>query len=158
MTEIRGHRLDRGCGAVFANDRPRTCPVCREKFRYTNAWVYRRGQKIFCSWRCVRAWDKGAEAKQQEKHERVGGRISNPTSRMSVTVTGGWTESAEGCRARIEYCRALKEKYRDKLKAYQDPDGRAAYNTAAAAKRWELREAEARRELEKYGGMQNVTD
>ena len=36
------------------------CPVCRKRFPvlYPSIWAYRRGDSFFCSWTCLRAYDK----------------------------------------------------------------------------------------------------
>lgn len=38
------------------------CPVCRKKYWKGNEWAYKSGytnrERFFCSWKCLRAWEK----------------------------------------------------------------------------------------------------
>lgn len=44
------------------------CPTCGKRFEHTNDWAFWRGyvkhKRFFCSWGCVRAWDKKHPAKK----------------------------------------------------------------------------------------------
>ena len=44
-----------------------TCGKCGKEFviLYPHLWSYRREDKVFCSWKCLRAWDRGKEAGEE---------------------------------------------------------------------------------------------
>ena len=51
------------------------CPVCGKKFiMYSSQWVYKRfyidAELVFCSWKCLRAWEKDHEGRK-ERNERI---------------------------------------------------------------------------------------
>jgi len=63
----------------------RNCPVCGKRFNiiYFEEWAYRREfsektgkdarshRLLFCSWSCVRKWDKQREEEKQDKREKL---------------------------------------------------------------------------------------
>ena len=45
--------------ANTGGNRERVCPICGKTFLLESTeWVYRRGKKTFCTWSCMRAFDK----------------------------------------------------------------------------------------------------
>jgi len=44
-----------------------TCGKCGKEFviLYPHLWSYKREDKVFCSWKCLRAWDRGKEAGEE---------------------------------------------------------------------------------------------
>lgn len=49
------------------------CRICRKSFDvlYPELWVYRRGSKWFCSWGCMRKYDRREEPEKEEAKERM---------------------------------------------------------------------------------------
>lgn len=56
-------RLHAAAGLIRYSERPRKCPTCKKKFHPTPEWGYKRNDRCFCSWTCVRAWDREHERK-----------------------------------------------------------------------------------------------
>ena len=56
--------------------REKICTMCGKKFfQQSSDWAYRRYdgkfEKMFCSWRCVREWEKGHKETLRERKERM---------------------------------------------------------------------------------------
>lgn len=45
----------------------RKCPLCGSDFIVPDAdvWAYRRGNKMLCSWHCVREYDRKTKTKKR---------------------------------------------------------------------------------------------
>lgn len=50
----------------------RKCPLCGSDFIVPDAdvWVYRRGNKMLCSWHCVREYDRKTKTKKHKRADR----------------------------------------------------------------------------------------
>ena len=56
--------------------REKKCPQCGKKFyQQSSSWAYRKyigpAEKVFCSWKCVREWEKGHKETLRERKERM---------------------------------------------------------------------------------------
>ena len=51
----------------------RKCPMCGKEFVTRNAleWAYRRNNKVFCSWHCLREYDKGSKPRKADQRDKI---------------------------------------------------------------------------------------
>jgi len=51
----------------------RKCPQCGKEFFVRNAleWAYRRSNKLYCSWHCVREYDAGSKTRKIDTREKI---------------------------------------------------------------------------------------
>lgn len=50
----------------------RICPICKKNFSPPNVteWAYKVPNKVFCSWTCMRKYEKTQEAKKSKKRTK----------------------------------------------------------------------------------------
>ena len=46
------------------------CPICKKLFFPTPGWVYKLGNKIYCSYKCYRVDQKKKEEKENERRAK----------------------------------------------------------------------------------------
>ena len=51
----------------------RKCPMCGKEFfvRDANDWVYKRNSQYFCSWHCLRNYEKGSKTRKIDQREKI---------------------------------------------------------------------------------------
>ena len=64
---IKGHTLINHCmGGAVLYTHTRKCAQCGQSFEMTKEHAYKRVKRdhyaVFCSWSCMRAWDRDREA------------------------------------------------------------------------------------------------
>jgi len=66
------------------------CSSCGKEFYmlYPALWAYKKGQRVFCSWRCLRAYEKGMH--QEIRSERSMSKLSEKSRRaIEIAMDGG---------------------------------------------------------------------
>ena len=78
----------------------RKCPVCGKKFLGYDTWVYKRNERMYCSWGCLRKHDRrarvGKTTKRMEESEReeVARRLSRGEKPSEIAEKVGVTLGA----------------------------------------------------------------
>lgn len=115
---------------VSANEQmKKKCPICGTKFIANSQYVYKRNDKYFCRYNCMRAFDKKKEEKKK----------ANPVSPWSLDVikTGAWADTENGIIARIALCeKQIKHFEQKKQKAFDEENSRGVTTASNAMTRW----------------------
>lgn len=48
----------------------RKCPICGKEFYPSGRWAYKKLGKYFCSWSCLRKWEKANEEKTKMENKK----------------------------------------------------------------------------------------
>mgnify|MGYP002624712951 CR=1 FL=1 len=82
------------------------CTICKKEFiGYLETWGYKRGENLFCSWSCLREWDRthSKQAKAEQRDKIIQGIKDGLTVNEIVATTGAsrtqiiyWVKKAEG--------------------------------------------------------------
>ena len=111
--------------AATENGPGTTCRQCGVRFRGTEDWAYRRGGYRFCTWGCLRAYER------------------THASKSSLYRGYAWAGSREGCLHRIELEQRGLERAMERLAMAKTPASRASADRARLLYLERLREAEA---------------
>ena len=93
----------------------KTCRICGKRFDvlYPDIWAYRRGNtqqwKYFCSWGCLRKYDKEGEKGSMGRPRKDGTPARKPERKPKVEVTETLPEEA---RVELVYDPGIAEEYR----------------------------------------------
>ena len=100
----------------------RKCPECGGRFSCGSDWGYAYGSYLFCSWRCLRSFERTKHGNLERRQQ--------------------WKSSAEGCRVRAELCRQKIRSYTKRRAECQDQKKRDQLSVTILGWRDCLEEAE----------------